>query len=97
LQMPYGDQGIFIRAAFFRLIGGFPDLPIMEDFAFMRHIHSYGRVITLKAPACTSTRRWDSLGIIRTTIINLAIILGYLAGINPQRLSRWYHYPWSSS
>lgn len=91
LQMPYGDQGIFIRAAFFRLIGGFPDLPIMEDFAFMKLIHAYGRVVTLKAPACTSPRRWDSLGIIRTTIINLAIIFGYLAGINPQRLSRWYH------
>jgi len=91
LQMPYGDQGIFIRTAFFRLMGGFPDLPIMEDFAFMRLIHSYGRVLTLKVPACTSPRRWDSLGIIRTAIINQAIILGYLAGINPQRLSRWYH------
>ena len=90
-QMPYGDQGIFVRASLFRFMGGFPDLPIMEDFVFMRHIRSYGRVITLKVPACTSSRRWDSLGILRTTIINQAIILGYLAGIRPQRLSRWYH------
>lgn len=91
LQMPYGDQGIFVRAGFFRFMGGFPDLPIMEDFAFMRHIRSYGRIVTLKVPVCTSARRWDSLGIIQTTIINQAIILGYLAGISPQRLSRWYH------
>lgn len=90
LQMPYGDQGIFIRAGFFRAVGGFPDMPIMEDFEFIRHLRRHGRIATLSVPVLTSNRRWKYLGMFNTTLINQAVIVGYLAGVRPQRLAQWY-------
>lgn len=90
LQLPYGDQGIFLTADLFRRIGGFCDLPIMEDFDLIRRLSKFGRIVIAQARAVTSARRWRDLGIWRTTLINQAVILGYLIGISPARLAWWY-------
>jgi rSAM/selenodomain-associated transferase 2/rSAM/selenodomain-associated transferase 1 len=90
LQMPYGDQGIFLAADRFYQLGGFPSLPLMEDFEFCRQLRKQGRIVLLPSAVTTSARRWQRLGIVRTTIINQACIVGYLLGISPQRLARWY-------
>ncbi len=89
-ELPYGDQAIFLKADLFRRIGGYNDLPIMEDFELIRRLRKFGRIITLPARAFTSGRRWRNLGILRTTLINQAMILGYFFGISPERLARWY-------
>ena len=89
--MPYGDQGIFVKAERFHTMGGFPETPIMEDFEFIRRMRRYGRIVTVPAPVHTSGRRWRSLGVLRTTTINQAVIVGYLAGMSPSRLARWYY------
>jgi rSAM/selenodomain-associated transferase 2 len=91
--MPYGDQGIFLRAARFQRCGGFPDLPIMEDFALMRRLRREGRIVTVPEQILTSSRRWRRQGILRTTLINQAIIAAYLLGVSPKRLRRWYQGP----
>jgi uncharacterized protein len=91
LQLPYGDQGIFLRAHLFRQIGGYNNLPIMEDFELIQRLRKFGRIITVSAKAVTSARRWRDLGIWRTTLINQAMIWGYLIGISPARLARWYY------
>jgi hypothetical protein len=62
----------------------------MEDFELIRRVRKFGHIMTLPARAVTSGRRWRNLGILRTTLINQAIILGYLVGISPERLARWY-------
>lgn len=90
LGMPYGDQGVFIRAALFCQCGGFPDLPIMEDFAMMRQLGKTGRIVTVPQRITTSSRRWCRMGILRTTLVNQVIIIGYLFGVPAGRLSRWY-------
>ena len=90
LQMPYGDQGIFVTAALFSALGGFPALPIMEDFEMVRRLKRKGRITTLPLAATTSARRWQKLGILRTTVINQVIIIGYLLGVKPQKLAHWY-------
>ena len=90
LQMPYGDQGLGIAAALFERIGGFPDLPIMEDFELVRRLHSRGRIMILPAAVRTSPRRWLNVGVGRTTLINQAIVCAYLAGVPPQKLARLY-------
>jgi len=90
LQMPYGDQAIFIKTKLFREMGGFPDMPIMEDFELMRRVRRRGRVIIVPASVATSPRRWRTLGRWRAAAINKAIILGYYLGISPSRLARWY-------
>ena len=89
LQMPYGDQAIFIRSALFRKIGGFPDLPIMEDFAFIRHLKRKGRIHTAPHPAITSARRWKRLGIWKTTLINELVVGAYYLGVSPSRIHRF--------
>lgn len=90
LQMPYGDQAIFMRAALFHRHGGFPALPLMEDFELMRRLRRQGRIEIAPAPVITSARRWRQLGVLKTTLLNQAVIMGYLLGISPARLARWY-------
>lgn len=90
LRLPYGDQAIFVRRPSFEQLGGFPDMPIMEDYAFVRKLRQAGRVHVCKTPATTSGRRWDSLGVIRTTAINQLMILGYHLGIPIDRLAKIY-------
>jgi len=90
LQMPYGDQGIFVTTDMFFSVGEFPPQPIMEDFELMRRLRGRGKIKILPLHATTSARRWKKLGIMRTTVINQAIILGYLLGVNPEKLAGWY-------
>ena len=90
LQMPYGDQGLFIAAGLFRKVGGFPSLPIMEDFELVRRLRCRGRIVILPAAVRTSPRRWMNVGVGRTTLINQTIVLAYLAGFSPNKLARWY-------
>jgi len=67
LQLPYGDQGLFIKREIFDKIGGFPEIPVAEDLFLVRLLAGYGKIKTLKVPAITSSRRWREYGIIRTS------------------------------
>ena len=89
-QMPYGDQGIFLRAQVFHEIGGFADLPIMEDFELVRRLRQRGKISIVPQPVMTSARRWLQKGILKTTLINQLMVLGYLGGISPTRLVELY-------
>ena len=89
-QMPYGDQAIFLTAGTFHKLGGFPELPIMEDFELMRQLGKLGRIEIISTPVLTSARRWQKRGIIQTTLINQMVVIGYLWGVSPIRLSHWY-------
>ena len=90
LQMPYGDQALFLKARTFHDLGGFADLPIMEDFDLVRRLRRRGRIDVVPAPAVTSGRRWRAIGPWRTTWINQTTILGYYLGVSPQRLADRY-------
>ena len=90
LQMPYGDQALFLSAETFRAVGGFPEQPIMEDFEFVRQLRQKGRIAIASAVVLTSGRRWQQLGVWRTTAINQLIVLGYYLGVPLARLARWY-------
>jgi rSAM/selenodomain-associated transferase 2 len=90
LQMPYGDQGLFVRAGLFHRLGGFRDMPIMEDVELIKRLRRCGRVVVVPLPATTSARRWQRLGFWRTTWINQKILLACRLGVPPQRLARWY-------
>ncbi len=90
LKMPYGDQAIFLNAKVFDEIGGFPDLPIMEDFELMRRLQKLGSIAIIDRPVITSARRWLQQGVFKTTLINQLMILGYLMGVDRDRLMRLY-------
>jgi rSAM/selenodomain-associated transferase 2/rSAM/selenodomain-associated transferase 1 len=89
LQLPYGDQAIFLRAGLFRDIGGFPEIPIMEDFELIRRLRRRGRIAIARVPAITSGRRWEELGMLRTTLINQGVLLAYHLGIARSHIARW--------
>jgi rSAM/selenodomain-associated transferase 2 len=90
LQMPYGDQAIFLRAATFWQLGGFPAQPIMEDFELIRRLGRLGKIAIVPVPVTTAARRWLQRGIIKTTLINQLVVLGYFLGISPDRLAQLY-------
>lgn len=89
-QMPYGDQALFLKADQFQAIGGFPEIPIMEDFEIIRRLRPWGKIAIVPRPVITSGRRWHKLGVIKTTLINQIVVLAYLLGISPHRIVRWY-------
>ena len=91
LQKPYGDQALFLAAGTFRAIGGYPDLPIMEDFELVRRLKKKGRIFLLPAPVTTSARRWLNLGVWKTWFVNQAAITAYLCGIAPGTIARFYN------
>ncbi len=89
--IPYGDQAIFVKRGYFRAIGGYSDVPIMEEVDLMRRIKKHGgRLCFIRARVKTSSRRWRNEGIIRCTLRNWTIMLLYLLGVSPGRLAKWY-------
>jgi rSAM/selenodomain-associated transferase 2/rSAM/selenodomain-associated transferase 1 len=89
-RMPYGDQALFVRRWAFEMLGGFPELPIMEDFELVRRLGRLGCIELLDDPALTSGRRWQRLGVLRTTLINQLVILGFHCGVAPGKLASFY-------
>lgn len=90
LQLPYGDQGIFTCRNMYDRVGGFAEVPIMEDYIFIRNLRKHGKIYILDEAALTSARRWQNMGVIRTTLINQLIVVGYNCGIKLPTLARWY-------
>lgn len=90
LQLPYGDQAIFITKENFQQVGGFPDLPIMEDFELILRLKKMGKIAIAPSYVITSARRWEKLGIWQTTFINQRIIMAYLLGIPVDKIATWY-------
>ncbi len=88
----YGDGGIFIRRAHFNQIGGFPDIPIMEEVGLSRKLRRCGEVTLVEPGIHISARRWQKNGIVRTTLINWLITLFYLLRVPPNYLAKLYRH-----
>ena len=88
--LPYGDQGLFVRRETFERLGGYRDIPLMEDVEFVRRLRRAGRAVELPLPLRTSARRWRADGWLRRSARNAGLISLYFAGVAPERLARWY-------
>lgn len=86
-----GDQAMFFRRELFNQLGGFPDIPLMEDIAISKRARQVSPPACLGETVVTSSRRWEQNGIIRTIILMWWLRFGYWIGISPQRLHRWYY------
>ncbi|HUE89366.1 MAG TPA: TIGR04283 family arsenosugar biosynthesis glycosyltransferase [Vicinamibacterales bacterium] len=91
LDMPYGDQGIFVRRAMFESMGGFASVPLMEDVEFVRRLTRTGRLRHLTLRLTTSARRWEREGWLRRSLANLTTLSLYALGVSPERLARRYY------
>ena len=92
LKIFYGDGGIFVRRTHFDQIGGFPDIPIMEEVGFSRKLRWHGKVTLVEPRIHISTRRWQKNGILRTTLTNWLITLLYLLRVPPTHLAKLYRH-----
>lgn len=90
-RIPYGDQAIFIRKKYFDQIGGYKEIPLMEDIDLMRRIKKDGKqIVILHDKVITSARRWESEGALYTTLRNQILVRLFYLGINPHRLAKYY-------
>jgi rSAM/selenodomain-associated transferase 2 len=86
----YGDSVIVVRASAFRRLGGYPDVPIMEDLLMARAMRRLGPTRCLPGPAVTSSRRWRRQGIPRTVASWLLVRWLFAAGVPASRLAGLY-------
>ena len=86
-----GDQAIFVRRADFEAIGGYPEIPLMEDIELSRALKRRGRMRALRLRVTTSARKWEREGPLRTIGLMWALRFLYFCGVAPARLHRWYY------
>jgi len=90
-RIPYGDQAHFFRRDYFEAIGGYADIPFLEDVEIMRRIkRRRERICILPEPVVTSARRQQQEGVLACTVRNGVVVALYYAGMSPERLARFY-------
>ena len=88
-----GDQAIFVSRKAFEAVGGFPDLPLMEDIAISRRLKRLCRPSCIATPAVTSGRRWERNGVLSTILLMWRLRLSYYLGVEPAVLAELYDAP----
>lgn len=90
-SIPYGDQGIFMKKEVFERVGGFEEIPFMEDIEISRKLKKLGKIVFVKLRIKTSPRRWLTEGPVFTTARDWAIAISFtLLRISPHRLLKYY-------
>ncbi len=84
MGLPLGDQALFCRRETFEALGGFADLPFLEDLDFVSRAARLGPVVTLPDPIVTSARVWAQRGVWRTMAWNGWVTARYLRGWRPR-------------
>jgi len=88
--MLYGDQAIWVRRERFEQLGGFADIPLMEDVEFMRQARKIASPALLRGPVHVSARRWQSTGVVRQTLRNWRLLAAYQRGVASELLAERY-------
>lgn len=89
--IPFGDQALFFNRRFFEEIGGFPDIPIMEDYELSRRLKTRGiRPRQLSARVYASSRRFEEGGPVRTALAMYRLRHWYRRGMSPERIAELY-------
>ena len=74
----------------FEALGGYADLPLMEDVDLIRRLRRQGRLLFPAAEVRTSARRWQRDGWVRRSATNVTLLAGYALGASPARLAQHY-------
>ena len=91
LQLPYGDQGYFVRRTVFERMNGYREIGLMEDVDFFKRLRREGKTVLLNDAVVTSARRWREKGYLVNSLRNAATLGLYFLGVSPERLARWYY------
>tara|TARA_B110000444_G_C18802568_1_gene578196 strand:+ start:641 stop:1315 length:675 start_codon:yes stop_codon:yes gene_type:complete len=86
-----GDQMIFVKSSLFKTIGGFANIPLMEDIEISKRLRKVTSPKLLSRPVITSSRRWRENGYLETVILMWWLRLAYFLGVSPETLARYYY------
>ena len=86
-----GDQAIFVRRDLFNQLGGYADIPLMEDIEFSKRLKRISQPACIRQPLTTSSRRWQTRGVLRTIVLMWWLRLQYWAGVSPAKLVKKYY------
>lgn len=86
--LAYGDQGLLIPTDLYQSVGGFSDIPLMEDVDLVRRLK--GRLVRLDAVASTSAEKYLVQGWLKRGTLNILMLVRYLLGADPHKLAREY-------
>ncbi|NNE53156.1 MAG: glycosyltransferase [Sulfitobacter sp.] len=89
LGLPYGDQGLLLPRRLYERVGGYPDMPLMEDVKMARRLK--GHLVGLRATAVTSGAKYAAQGWFVRGRRNLWTLARYIAGVDAETLARRYH------
>lgn len=85
-----GDQGLFVARELFEALGGFAEIPLMEDVELCKRLRRQGSPCVLTPPVTTSSRRWERRGVMPTILLMWKLRLWYWLGRDPADLARFY-------
>jgi len=85
-----GDQGIFVSSELFRQVGGYAEIPLMEDVAISKSLRSLQRPVCCRELLTTSSRRWQQAGILRTIVLMWRLRAAFAMGADPAHLAQRY-------
>lgn len=90
-RIPYGDQAIFLRREYFNKIGGYKDIPLMEDVELMRRVKRFGKkILIFHDRVMTSPRRWQEEGLLYCILRNWTLQILFFHGVSPHKLVEFY-------
>jgi len=92
LQLPYGDQALFVRRSVLEELGGVPQTPIMEDLDLVQSLKRRGRIACLPLAVTTSARRYRAAGALRTVLRNGLAATAWWLGLPRERIAAWYRW-----
>ena len=85
-----GDQGIFVKRKTFESIGGYSEIPLMEDVTLSKKLKTTHQPACIKETLTTSSRRWEKNGIIKTILLMWYLRFLYWIGVTPDKLTKLY-------
>lgn len=85
-----GDQAMFMTRAAFDLVGGFDEIPLMEDIGMSKKLKRVSAPLCIKQQVLTSARRWENRGIVKTILLMWWLRFSYWLGVSPNTLANWY-------
>lgn len=89
-RIPYGDQAIFMQKEFFKEIGGFKDMPILEDVEIMKRIKKRKQnIIIFHDKVETSSRQWINKGMFKYSLQNKIVSLLYMIGVSAEKIAEY--------
>ncbi len=91
--IPQGDQAFALTRKTYFAAGGFPAVPLMEEYLFVPRVRKLGRIDILPDKVVTSCRRYQKLGPFRTALRNALLTALFYLGVSPERLARYYRAP----